>query len=388
MSNYGTALNRSHDLVNAAARKAASLAPVVAELAGGSGCTMGDAYVSALGPRQRKAYTCEAVALMVNAATGERHETTGGKRAAILRDAATLARSEGVADIAEECERVAVMWADLPAWEVSPEDDIYGGRDDAHRHYADDLRPSFAPWFCRNFGSISCEAQAVKADAGFCSDACQLAAAVTSSPAGRFVIVHAMTGEIFIGSEEGPEGFDSPEAAADWFSSCGVDWHEAYAPSDGWPVPTFDVAATDSGEVVARLVVPSCGHPALIVRKPAPLGWSGGTGYARLPEDDRTVCYSCADKMQRDDMAATEPGGTFVAYVESAADGIARRGMAVTTWTGGKLGTIVAAGPVQTGYTPTGGHYTWQAVTVAAAGATWTGRGPGAGMYVRLRRNR
>lgn len=58
------------------------------------------------------------------------------------------------------------------------------------------------------------------------------------------------------------------------------------------------------------------------------------TGYASI-RDHRgdftlTVCYSCADELQRCDVAKAQPGDKFYAYVSS-------DGGRITTWTDGTL---------------------------------------------------
>lgn len=90
-------------------------------------------------------------------------------------------------------------------------------------------------------------------------------------------------------------------------------------------------------------------------------------GYAVTP-DGRKVCPDCADDMQRDDMRTAR---RFVAYLSP-------DGRAVTSWTGGKLGTVTRC----TGNT----RQTFVRVT-DVHGARWAGIGPAeSGTCVSLRR--
>lgn len=112
------------------------------------------------------------------------------------------------------------------------------------------------------------------------------------------------------------------------------------------------------------------------------------TGYARIAAPrpvngrtlpaDATVCYPCADSLQAEDMATSD---RIDAYVSG-------DGRNVTTWSGGVLARIVTATEPRVTYTPTGGRVeTVYVIARDADGRTWHGRGPGRGMYVRLRRS-
>ena len=57
-----------------------------------------------------------------------------------------------------------------------------------------------------------------------------------------------------------------------------------------------------------------------------------GTGYA-VHEWGQLICYDCSDKRQREEMR--DRSRPFTAYVSS-------DGKDVTTWTGGKLGSVVS----------------------------------------------
>lgn len=106
----------------------------------------------------------------------------------------------------------------------------------------------------------------------------------------------------------------------------------------------------------------------------------GGTGYATLVGPDASdvnhvACYTCADVRERRDMASAE---RFVAYLSS-------DGRRVTSWSGGTLADVVwSRGVRMPGFG--GGDAATFIRARAADGSTWSGRGPGRGMYVRLRR--
>ncbi len=78
-------------------------------------------------------------------------------------------------------------------------------------------------------------------------------------------------------------------------------------------------------ETIERPTVCDCGH------EPTPDGL--GSGYARTA-DGRTMCYLCADELQRLEMATVD---RFTAYVSS-------DGRTLTTWSGGVLGRCTLAG--------------------------------------------
>jgi hypothetical protein len=67
-----------------------------------------------------------------------------------------------------------------------------------------------------------------------------------------------------------------------------------------------------------------CGH------EPTPDAGCG-TGYATDRETGRRSCYACSDNLEREAMGTAE---RFFAYLSS-------DGRTVTTWSGGKLGTIL-----------------------------------------------
>lgn len=59
-----------------------------------------------------------------------------------------------------------------------------------------------------------------------------------------------------------------------------------------------------------------------------PVQTSGGTGYAYI--NDALICYACADKREAADLLTAD---RFTGYVSG-------DGRHLTTWTGGKLGTL------------------------------------------------
>lgn len=96
-------------------------------------------------------------------------------------------------------------------------------------------------------------------------------------------------------------------------------------------------------------------------------------GYARTQTDD-FICYTCADENQRASLI-TGRNGPIYAYVSG-------DGSRVTTWTGGKLGTVIGYGEARSG---------WHGSTIAyfrvrdVHGQWWSGRGAGRGMACTLR---
>jgi hypothetical protein len=97
------------------------------------------------------------------------------------------------------------------------------------------------------------------------------------------------------------------------------------------------------------------------------------TGYATT-RDGRRLCYSCADDMQRSELATAD---TYGAYVSS-------DGRRITTWSGGPLARVTSHSIGRAG---SGGqmHY-WRAVT--PDGAEFYGRNAGEGMCITIRRAR
>lgn len=131
------------------------------------------------------------------------------------------------------------------------------------------------------------------------------------------------------------------------------------------PMPQYN--GQDAPGWRRRTVTPDCGH-AVVVEGMA-------SGYA-VDQDDRTMCYGCADSAEAARMATAD---RFDAYVSG-------DGRTITTWSGGVLARVTSMTEWQ-GRTPSGGRYDMAHVVARDAdGATWSGRGPGAGMYVRLRR--
>jgi hypothetical protein len=63
----------------------------------------------------------------------------------------------------------------------------------------------------------------------------------------------------------------------------------------------------------------------------------GASGYA-ITQDNRKICYSCSDNMQREELK--DRSRPFFAYVSS-------DGKEITTWTGGKLMTVTISRPCQ-----------------------------------------
>ena len=97
------------------------------------------------------------------------------------------------------------------------------------------------------------------------------------------------------------------------------------------------------------------------------------TGYARTV-DGRTICYPCADALQREEFAAAD---SFSAYMDGG-------GRCITTWTGGRLATVTERARHRGGF---GGEY-WTFRAVSPDGARWHGRGGGPGMFARLKRSK
>lgn len=100
-----------------------------------------------------------------------------------------------------------------------------------------------------------------------------------------------------------------------------------------------------------------------------PVQTNGGTGYAVCDEGKHLVCYACADKRETADMLTSD---RFTAYVSP-------DGRSITTWTGGKLGTVSF-----------GGRHPWSRerhyITARDVhGQHWHGTGA-QGMYCNLRK--
>jgi hypothetical protein len=97
------------------------------------------------------------------------------------------------------------------------------------------------------------------------------------------------------------------------------------------------------------------------------------TGYAQTV-DGRTICYPCADALQRAELAVAD---SFCGYMS----GDGRR---ITTWTGGSLATVTQRARHRGGF---GGDY-WTFRAVSPDGARWYGRGAGPEMFARLKRSK
>ncbi len=105
-----------------------------------------------------------------------------------------------------------------------------------------------------------------------------------------------------------------------------------------------------------------------------PEGYCGGSGYATL-KDGSHICYSCADKMQIEELK--DRSKPFLAYVGSGT---------IQTWTGGKLMTITRTRPCQLtrrSYTHDRNSYL-SIHAVDVHGGHWAGRGS-KGIAIRLR---
>ena len=89
--------------------------------------------------------------------------------------------------------------------------------------------------------------------------------------------------------------------------------------------------------------------------------------------DGATLCYACADNVQRQQMAS---GKTYGAYVSS-------DGTAITTWSGGHLATVRQSRKIGSGFGYGGQLYVR---AVDPSGAEWYGRNGGRGMCITLRR--
>jgi hypothetical protein len=103
---------------------------------------------------------------------------------------------------------------------------------------------------------------------------------------------------------------------------------------------------------------------------------AGTTGYARKRDTSECICYACADDEHRADM---QRSGECFAYLDV-------DGKHITTWSGGKLLTVTREWQTSAGGFAGNVQITrvWARDT---AGSMWHGRGPGRGMYVRLKRS-
>lgn len=119
-----------------------------------------------------------------------------------------------------------------------------------------------------------------------------------------------------------------------------------------------------------------CADCAAAIPRPEP-GHTGGTGRAVFTGPDgteRSLCYPCADRRERETVASSRPGERFVGY-------IAGDGRHVTTWTGGTLMVIRRESQTRAGFGGSMVQY-WARDPL---GRQWYGRGSGRGMCIRLR---
>lgn len=100
---------------------------------------------------------------------------------------------------------------------------------------------------------------------------------------------------------------------------------------------------------------------------------NGRTGYGKTA-DGRRHCYPCCDRAEAEAFAAAD---AHFAYLSG-------DGNSVTTWTGGELARVT----YRKRHAGTWGGEWWTVDAVAPDGARWYGRGPGPGMYLRLRRRK
>jgi hypothetical protein len=104
---------------------------------------------------------------------------------------------------------------------------------------------------------------------------------------------------------------------------------------------------------------PDCGHTV------TPTPGSVGTGKATDPKTGRTMCYPCAEAAERE---AIKTADTYTGYITD------RDRTAFTTWTGAKLGTVIAYSVGSPRYTPTGGQVRMRSVRVRTPdGTLWYG---------------
>jgi hypothetical protein len=115
-----------------------------------------------------------------------------------------------------------------------------------------------------------------------------------------------------------------------------------------------------------------CGHtiPEL------PAGHVGGTGYG-IDSEGRKHCYPCCHDH---DLARMRTEDTITGYLSS-------DGATIANWPGGVLARVTAEWE-----TSAGGFARRTKITrvraIDASGCEWYGRGPGRGMYIRLRKAR
>ena len=98
-------------------------------------------------------------------------------------------------------------------------------------------------------------------------------------------------------------------------------------------------------------------------------------GYA-IGTDGKRVCIPCAEKRERE---AFKTATRYTAYVAS-------DGMAITTWTGAVLATVVSRKPCAlTRVSYMHGRSMWRYSAVTSDGVRWYGRGS-PGIVIKLRR--
>ncbi len=105
-------------------------------------------------------------------------------------------------------------------------------------------------------------------------------------------------------------------------------------------------------------------------------GICGGAGYATLP-NGRKICYPCADAIARDEIKPHDK--QFYGYVSS-------DGKSITTWSGGKLGTVIASRPCKlTRQSFTHSPKSYRSIRMRdESGNDWSGRGS-PGIVIKMR---
>jgi hypothetical protein len=118
-----------------------------------------------------------------------------------------------------------------------------------------------------------------------------------------------------------------------------------------------------------------CGHVLSVPQVTRETG-TGATGYAR-DKDDKTMCYACAHVRQLESM---ERDGDATGY-------LGNDGKHITDLVGQPLLTVL-----KEWQTKAGGFCNRSNITRVWArdqfGRLWHGRGPGRGMYIRMRRSK
>lgn len=143
------------------------------------------------------------------------------------------------------------------------------------------------------------------------------------------------------------------------------------------PTEEFAVAGDETARAVWEAARQrACKRKGKIMSKQLDCGHADDWNGSGCQRDGKSLCKLCGDAAALADFLASSE--KQFGYVSSDLQ-------RVTSWGGGVLARITGRGSVRKLYTPSGGFYESQSIrAIDALGREWKGRGPGAGMYVRL----